>query len=208
MQILPSLPTDNIYKLKAIAGLWMLAGFVVLGFWSVYWQYQLEVQTRHTMSYYSSVNTERDVLARMKSMREGKFNENILKWVPPNLTISEEQNLLKIALENHRGTIALYKKEAEEERGHRGHHQRGHQQADVAARRRAAEDGLRLEPGLRLETGVDGEEAVVDGLSLRVEDHLVQRRGAAHAGCCCDCRQPRPAPDARPDPWRAGHHAQ
>jgi len=117
MQILPSLPTDNIYKLKAIAGLWMLAGFVVLGFWSVYWQYQLEVQTRHTMSYYSSVNTERDVLARIKSMREGKFNENILKWVPPNLTISEEQNLLKIALENHRRTIALYKKEAEEERG-------------------------------------------------------------------------------------------
>lgn len=117
MQILPSLPTDNIYKLKAVAGLWMLAGFIVLGFWSVYWQYQLEVQTRHTMSYYSSVNIEHDVLARMKSMQAGKFNENILKWVPPNFTISEEQNLLKIALENHRRTIALYKKEAEEERG-------------------------------------------------------------------------------------------
>lgn len=117
MQILPTLPTDNIYKLKAIAGLWMLAGFVVLGFWSVYWQYQLEVQTRHTMSYYSSINTERDILARVKSIQAGNLNQNILKWTPPYLAIPEEQKLLETALENHRKIIAMYKKEAEEERG-------------------------------------------------------------------------------------------
>lgn len=117
MQVLPTLPTDNIYKLKAIAGLWMFAGLLAFGVWLVYWQYQLEVQTRHTMSYYSAVNTERDVLARMKSIQNGLFSENKLKWMPPDLPLKDEQNLLNLALENNREIIALYKKEAKEERG-------------------------------------------------------------------------------------------
>jgi len=117
MQILPTLPTDNIYKLKAIAGLWMLAGLFAFVLWFVYWQYQLEVQTRHTISYYSAVNTERDVLARIKSIQNGLLNENKLKWIPLGLSVTDEQNLLKFALANNRKIIALYKREVEEERG-------------------------------------------------------------------------------------------
>ncbi|WP_152596885.1 hypothetical protein [Chromobacterium haemolyticum] len=110
MQILPTLPTDNIYKLKAVAGLWMLAGLFVFCFWSVYWQYQVEVQTRHTMAYYSSVNSERNIVARINSIQSGNIDENEVKWISSNLGVDEEKKLLEIALVNNRKTIAMYKK--------------------------------------------------------------------------------------------------
>lgn len=116
MQLLPTPPTDNLYKFMAISGLWLVAGILLFMFWLVYWGFQSQIEMKHSQEYFFSVNMEREISSRINSINSGKYDENKLSWVPAGSTPEQERSFLKFGLDNHRKTIEKYKKEVEAER--------------------------------------------------------------------------------------------
>jgi hypothetical protein len=105
MKGIPSTPTDNIYKFMAISGLWFIAGFIALYIWSVNIQIQLDKEALKSQSYFFSVNMERKINRRLKSIEKGEYELNRLDWVHSSYTPKQEKFFISKALENHQETI-------------------------------------------------------------------------------------------------------
>lgn len=105
MNVIPSTPTDNIYKFMAISGLWFVVGFIALYIWLVNTQVQLDKERLKSQAYFLSVNMERGIQNRLNAILAHKPAENRLGWVPTSWTLEQEAKILSIALENHQETI-------------------------------------------------------------------------------------------------------
>lgn len=109
MNGIPIAPTDNMYKFMAISGLWFFAGFIAFYIWLVNVDIQLEKEKLRTQAYFVSVNMEREIENRLKSIKDGKVSENRLDWVPASFTSEQETLFIRQALTNHRLTISKNK---------------------------------------------------------------------------------------------------
>ena len=89
----------------AISGLWFIAGFIALYIWLVNTQIQLDKESLRSQSYFFSVNIERNIKTRLRSIEEEKVDENRLDWVPVSYTPDLENKFLTEALKSHQESI-------------------------------------------------------------------------------------------------------
>lgn len=94
MEILPSPPTDNIYKFAAILGAWFAA--VLLGIFVVfsYVTYQSSEGMQRTVVRGQDMNSEFQVSQRLEAIDSGRFSDARLTWMSPNISIDQERKML------------------------------------------------------------------------------------------------------------------
>lgn len=106
MNIIPAAPTENLYKFFAIFGLWL---FVILGGVLIglqYLSYLGDEELKATQSFYSSKDTDRKVMARIKAIQEGRLNDDRIELSADFKVPSEELRFLQIVHENHQKAMA------------------------------------------------------------------------------------------------------
>lgn len=106
MKIIPTAPTDNLYKFMAIFGLSLTVILAAVLVWFSYLSYLGSKELEATQSYYYSQDTVRQVTVRMTAITEGRLNENKLDWVPAYEKPSDEMKFLKLVYENHQKSMA------------------------------------------------------------------------------------------------------
>lgn len=105
MNWLPSPPTDNLYKFIAIFGLWLLLGLIMVFAWLGYLQFQLEKEGERAQAYFSSKRMEAQISARLASVKARRPAENKLEWMPPDISLEQEQKLIQEMLTDHKQAI-------------------------------------------------------------------------------------------------------
>lgn len=94
MEILPSPPTDNIYKFAAILGLWFAT--LLLGIFIVfaYVTYKSSEGMKRAAVYGQNLNSEFQVSQRLEAIESGRLSEARLTWMLPNTPIDQERKML------------------------------------------------------------------------------------------------------------------
>jgi len=71
MQWLPSPPTDNIYKLLAVFGLWLIAGALTLVSIFTYLDYRFQKETREESHHSQTEQMVNDFTKRIEALEKG-----------------------------------------------------------------------------------------------------------------------------------------
>lgn len=108
MNILPSPPTDNIYKFCAIVGAWLCSLLIVSIVVIVYTTMQHVDSTREYSNYSLSKFYLQQIEKRAKSIDEGDLTKNIIEWAPFKDGSDLEINFLKVSAKNHSDFIREY----------------------------------------------------------------------------------------------------
>ncbi|KIF61087.1 MULTISPECIES: hypothetical protein [Pseudomonas] len=96
MQWLPSFPTDNLYKLIAIFGLWLTAGLLAGMFYLSYLTYALEEETKQNIHYMNTEARISEIKKRLTSLKNNAPEENKLEW---SAVFTDEMTALQKTLE-------------------------------------------------------------------------------------------------------------
>lgn len=117
MNILPSTPTDNIYKFMAISGLWFIAGFIFLYVWLIKTEVDLKNHSQLIRSYSDSKIILNKINLRLESIRANKISDNLIDWIPADTDIESEKIILSEAKKNHQEYIDKVKNKVDKEVG-------------------------------------------------------------------------------------------
>ena len=117
MNILPSTPTDNIYKFMAISGLWFIAGFIFLYTWFIKTEIDLANQSQKIRSYSDSKVILNKINLRLESINTNEISANKLDWIPIDMDIKTEKIILLGAKDNHQKYIDKATKDIDKEIG-------------------------------------------------------------------------------------------
>jgi hypothetical protein len=91
MQILPSAPTDNIFKFMAITGAWLVASYLFLLVFMVYVSDRESDSSRHRTNIEFAQSLVRKIDLRLRSLEKKQFYENkIPDLIPGQLMPAEE----------------------------------------------------------------------------------------------------------------------
>lgn len=105
MNILPSPPTDNIYKFCAIIGAWLCTLSIAAIAFIVYTTMQhLDFSLQRSNNSLSKYYLQQ-IEKRTKSIEKGELSKNIIEWSPFKDGSENEINFLKVASRNHSESI-------------------------------------------------------------------------------------------------------
>jgi hypothetical protein len=107
VQWLPSLPTDNIYKLIAIFGLWLLAGLLAGLLYLSYLKFTIDRDTDTSLYISRMENDLNQITRRINSLNADKPQENKISW---SAGFKDELAMLEKLQKHHQATIDEEKK--------------------------------------------------------------------------------------------------
>ncbi|MGY2293288.1 hypothetical protein ACW9H6_12180 [Pseudomonas sp. SDO528_S397] len=99
---LPSPPTDNLYKLMAIFGMWLSAGLIAALLALSYLKYNIDQSTDEFIYKQHVKNDIEKIKKRLASLKADKPEQNVLEW---SSGFKDEKAVLEKVLESNLETI-------------------------------------------------------------------------------------------------------
>lgn len=113
MQILPIIPTDNFYKFLAISGTWLSLGLVAFYMYLGYLNHLVEIESIESSSYFKSLNINREIDLRLKSINNNEHDKNKIEWMPNFENSDDEVIALKEIKSRHEKSIKKHEAKKE-----------------------------------------------------------------------------------------------
>jgi len=113
IQLLPSPPTDNLYKFMAIFGAWVLLILALFVMGIGYLSFKSREESQQAIAYTRSVGTVLHIQDRLDAIQAGRLNDAIVTWFFFNDTAATEKAFLRKALQNNKEYLAHHQGDAE-----------------------------------------------------------------------------------------------
>lgn len=107
MQWLPSPPTDNIYKLLAVFGLWLIAGALTLVSIFSYLDYRFQKETREESHHSQTEQMVNDFTKRIEALEKGTPELHKIADLPESF--NNDVTFLKNSLAIQERKLSTYK---------------------------------------------------------------------------------------------------
>lgn len=113
MYLLPTPPTDNLYKYMALTGLWLCFGVLALIAVLYYQNFESQEFNKQQSWMYSKEDAKRKFESRLDSLSKGRLTENTLKGISDRFTPKEEAVLLEKLRLSTAEEISILKKQTD-----------------------------------------------------------------------------------------------